>query len=248
MSHDAKLHSVTMSGAADRLRALSSAAGFETLSEFARAAGVAEPTMRQHLARDSIAKAAAELYIKAARRTGAKADWLLYGRGDPPNGVEPEERPAKQLTFADAGSVQISEVAVDARAGQGADGSFLISQENVSDAVVGTYSFPASGFRQAFGANAAEVVIAEVRGDSMMPTLYPGQKVMVHVNDRRPTPPGIFYIWDGMGLVIKRVELIPGSNPPLLRIKSDNPQYDSYERTVDETHINGRVILGFTRF
>jgi phage repressor protein C with HTH and peptisase S24 domain len=87
-----------------------------------------------------------------------------------------------------------------------------------------------------------------VLGDSMMPTLYPGQKVMVHINDKRPTPPGIFYLWDGMGLVIKRVELIPGSSPPTVRIKSDNPKYESYERTVDEARINGRVIMGFTRF
>ena len=82
----------------------------------------------------------------------------------------------------------------------------------------------------------------------MLPTLYPGQKVMVNTRDNRPTPPGLFYVWDGMGLVIKRVELVPGSNPPTVRIKSDNPKYDTYERTIDEAHINGRIILGFTRF
>jgi phage repressor protein C with HTH and peptisase S24 domain len=211
---------------------------------------VAETTMRQHLARDSIPKGAAELYARAGRKTGASVEWLLYGKGKPPKGVEPEDmpEPPRQLTFADAGTVTVPELEVQAVAGHGADSNFLITQADVSEAVVGQYSFPASGFRQAFGANASEVILAEVRGDSMMPTLYPGQKVMVHIHDRRPTPPGIFYIWDGMGLVIKRVELIPGSSPPTVRIKSDNPKYETYERTVDEAHINGRVILGFTRF
>lgn len=207
--------------------------------------------MRQHVARDSIPKTAALLYARAGRRTGVTLEWLLSGKGPPPKGVEPEERPEpspRQLSFADKASVTVPELEVHALAGQGADGQFLITQADAADAMTGQYSFPSAGFRQAFGANAGEVIIAEVLGDSMMPTLYPGQKVMVHIHDKRPTPPGIFYVWDGMGLVIKRVELIPGSNPPTVRIKSDNPKYETYERTVDEAHINGRVILGFTRF
>jgi phage repressor protein C with HTH and peptisase S24 domain len=238
-----------MNGPADRLRALSDACGYEALSEFARAAGVAESTMRQHLARNSIPKGAADLYVRAGRRTGVTVEWLLYGKGKGParfEGLPPKE--PTQLTFADAGTVDIPELEVHAMAGQGADGQYEIMQEAASDTVIGKYSFPAAGFRQAFGANASEVVVAEVMGDSMLPTLYPGQKVMVHITDRRPTPPGLFYVWDGMGLVIKRIELIPGSNPPTLRIKSDNPKYDTYERTVEEAYINGRIILGFTRF
>lgn len=206
--------------------------------------------MRQHIARNSIPKDAARLYIRAAKPTGADVPWLLYGTGTPPKGIDPEERyvePA-QLSFADHASVTVPELEVHALAGMGGDGNFEISQADAIDAMTGQYSFPAAGFRQAFGANASEVIIAEVLGDSMLPTLYPGQKVMVHLGDKSPTPPGIFYVWDGMGLVIKRVELIPGSSPPTVRIKSDNPRYDTYERTVDEAHINGRVILGFTRF
>lgn len=226
------------------------AAQFESLADFARAAGVADSTMRQHLARNSIPKDAARLYIRAAKRTGADVPWLLYGSGSPPKGIDPGDAhvaPA-QLSFADKASVTVPELEVHALAGLGADGNFEITQADAVDAMTGTYSFPAAGFRQAFGANASEVIIAEVLGDSMAPTLYPGQKVMVHLADKSPTPPGIFYIWDGLGLVIKRVELIPGSNPPTVRIKSDNPRYDSYERTVEEAHINGRVILGFMRF
>lgn len=45
-----------------------------------------------------------------------------------------------------------------------------------------------------------------------------------------PVPPGTFVIWDGMGLVAKRVEHVPQSDPPNVVLKSLNPEYASYER------------------
>lgn len=57
-----------------------------------------------------------------------------------------------------------------------------------------------------------------------------------------PVPPGIFAIWDGMGLVAKRVEHEPNSDPAMVVIKSVNPEYQTYERMADEVHIVGRVV------
>jgi phage repressor protein C with HTH and peptisase S24 domain len=91
-------------------------------------------------------------------------------------------------------------------------------------------------------------LIAEVRGDSVVPTLYSGQMMTVHTQDRRPAPPGKFHARDGMGLAVKRVESIPGRSLPTVRIKSDNPRYETCERTLNEARINGRVISGFTAF
>ena len=84
--------------------------------------------------------------------------------------------------------------------------------------------------------------IITVYGDSMEPTLPPGCRVLVDTGDRVPSPPGLFVVWDGLGLVIKRIELIAHSQPLTVRLSSDNPIYESYERTVDEAHISGRVI------
>ena len=42
-----------------------------------------------------------------------------------------------------------------------------------------------------------------------------------------PVPPDIFVIWDGMGLVAKRIERVPHSDPPELVLKSLNPEYYS---------------------
>ncbi len=57
-----------------------------------------------------------------------------------------------------------------------------------------------------------------------------------------PVPPGIFVIWDGMGLVAKRIEHVPHSEPPRVVLKSLNPEYDSYERSVEEVRVVGRAV------
>ena len=87
-----------------------------------------------------------------------------------------------------------------------------------------------------------ECVVVEVIGDSMAPEFAPGDKVLVDTANRRPTPPGYFALWDGLGTVIKQVEHIPHSDPPTLRIKSRNPEYETYEREASEVQIAGRVI------
>lgn len=235
-----------MNGPGDRLRALSESAGYESLSEFARASGVEESTMRQHIARDSVPKGAAALYIAKAKKTGATVEWLLYGKGKAPEGVEPTHRPVaeRRRRAPDDESVVVYQVDTGSMAGMGRDDGEVHVAAN--DAV-GIYTFPSAGFRQIYGALPESVVIDEVRGDSMQGTLWPGQRVMVDLRDRKPSPPGIFMVWDGMGMVLKRVELVPGSDPPTIRLTSDNPKYATYERTVDEAQICGRVIGLWTR-
>ncbi|MGE8141443.1 hypothetical protein ACQKOE_05660 [Novosphingobium sp. NPDC080210] len=51
----------------------------------------------------------------------------------------------------------------------------------------------------------------------------------------------MFVLHDGIGLVAKRLEHIPNSEPPVVRVLSDNKTYSAYERTADEVNIVGRV-------
>ncbi len=48
-------------------------------------------------------------------------------------------------------------------------------------------------------------------------------------------------VHDGMGLVAKRLEHVPNSDPPAVRIISDNPLYRPYECTAGEINIIGRI-------
>ncbi|TXL70129.1 S24 family peptidase [Vineibacter terrae] len=167
----------------------------------------------------------------------------LKGKGKARAGrqTQVDQTPDQPPVIGDASSVRVPEF--DVRAAMGPGGSLIeIDDATASDAVVGEYSFPRDGFRQLYGAPPDAVRIISVVGDSMTPTLFPGQKVMVDLTDRRPSPPGIFVVYDGLGLVLKRVEVVFGSDPPRVRISSDNQNHAPYERTLDEAHINGRVI------
>jgi phage repressor protein C with HTH and peptisase S24 domain len=50
----------------------------------------------------------------------------------------------------------------------------------------------------------------------MEPLLASGDRVLIDTSQRVPVPPGIFAIWDGMGLVAKRIEHEPNSDPAMV--------------------------------
>ena len=152
------------------------------------------------------------------------------------------ERTPPPVPRAVGDTVTVNELDVHTRAGLGADGDTVIMQSNEATAIVGAHVFPTASFREAYGVDAGRIRIIAVRGDSMEPKLWPGQRVMVDIEDRTPSPPGIFVVWDGLGLVIKRVEVIAGTEPLRVRISSANPEYLTYERLFSEAAINGRVI------
>lgn len=143
----------------------------------------------------------------------------------------PEQRVAAQE------SVSVQEMDVRAGAGGG-----TMAETTEVDAPVAEWRLPADLLRGQTTAPFAALRIITVYGDSMEPELPPGTKVIVDTSDRTPSPPGIFAVHDGLGLVLKRVEHIYGSDPPTVRLTSDNPRYAAYERTLDECHLQGRVI------
>jgi len=81
----------------------------------------------------------------------------------------------------------------------------------------------------------------------MEPLLSSGDRILIDTSQRAPVPPGIFVIWDGIGLVAKRIDHEPNSVPPKLVIKSVNPEYHTYSRNADEVNIVGRVIWAAKR-
>jgi phage repressor protein C with HTH and peptisase S24 domain len=103
------------------------------------------------------------------------------------------------------------------------------------------YHFQKSWIKNDLKSDPANLRIMHVVGDSMMPTLQDRDIVLVDTSRRSPTPPGIFVLHDGMGLVAKRLEHIPNSDPPRVRIISDNPHYSPYEGVADEINIIGRI-------
>ncbi len=104
------------------------------------------------------------------------------------------------------------------------------------------YYFRRSWIRTRLGAKPSDLRLMFVRGDSMEPSLCHNDIVLIDTSRKFPSPPGIFVLYDGFGLVAKRLELLSDTDRPTLRIISDNPHYSTYERSVDETRIAGRIV------
>ena len=100
---------------------------------------------------------------------------------------------------------------------------------------------------QQSGPHPADLRMITIDGDSMEPLLSSGDRILIDVRQRLPVPPGIFVIWDGMGLVAKRIEHVPNSEPPKVVIKSVNSQYDTCERAAEEVHVIGRAVWAARR-
>ncbi len=163
-----------------------------------------------------------------ARVLKVDRDWLIHGIGDvegtPPFIENPDEA-----------FVPIAQAGPRPSMGGGA-----VAAEH-DDSAGRAYHFRRAWIRHSLKASPSQLRIMHVEGDSMTPTLRDGDTVLVDMARRAPNPPGIFVLDDGLGLVAKRLEHIPNSDPPAVRVISDNKHYPEYERTADEIHIVGRI-------
>ena len=120
------------------------------------------------------------------------------------------------------------------------EGDVVVTKDSMPK---GTWPLPRFYLESYLGIKSpADLVVIEVVGDSMEPALRPGDRVLVNTGDRLPSPPGIFVLWDGIGIVLKRLENIHGATPATFRIMSENPQHRTYELSADTADVIGRVV------
>ncbi len=225
------LQSVTTQ--AERLALLQEAAGFSTLAEFARAAGVEPGTARQQANRNSIPSEAALKYVRAARSTGATVEWLLFGQGAgpkpaPDRPAEPEQRglfpaaPARRPQLAEApapppvptGKPDIP-VWASAAAGDG-DGAMILTSEPI-DYIKRTERTATVTDPWAF----------HVIGDSMLERLAQGDQVVI--NPAMPLLPMtdcVFVHQADDGAMYALVKRLLRANSDVWRVRQLNPAKD----------------------
>lgn len=145
-----------------------------------------------------------------------------------------------RTTHAPASHVAIPEYDVVTSAGPGALPELCSPEDGLRPAEY--WKIPRS-YISAFSDVPDKLAIIRVAGDSMEPEYQAGDRVLIDTSHRAPSPPGIYVLWDGYGLVLKRLELVPGMEEPRrVRIMSINPAYSAYKLTLDEIAINGRVV------
>lgn len=82
----------------------------------------------------------------------------------------------------------------------------------------------------------------DVRGQSMTPVLEHGDEVLIDTRDTNPAEPGLFVLWDSDGMVCKWVQLVHQSDPPRIKVSSENKRFDPHEPLAEQCRIFGRVV------
>ena len=137
------------------------------------------------------------------------------------------------------GTITIHELDVRAQGGPGADDAPL--NGSGGHTILDEWSLPAEYLRSHV-ASPSTVRVIRIVGDSMEPQYPAGDRVLVDTSHNVPSPPGVYVIWDGFGLVLKHVEVLAGRHPPIARLSSDNPAYEPYEVPVTDLRVQGRIV------
>lgn len=104
------------------------------------------------------------------------------------------------------------------------------------------FQFRKDWIRKKLGVAPDALRVLTIHGDAMVPSLHHGDVLLLDSAQQHPSPPGIFVLFDGVGLVTKRLELLPHADQPKLRIICDNPHYSTYETNLSDAHIMGRLV------
>ncbi|WP_206742896.1 helix-turn-helix transcriptional regulator [Erythrobacter sp. SG61-1L] len=144
---------------------------------------------------------------------------------------ETSEDPHLHMGLVDA-SVEIQVLPTWAGMGMGGTG----------DDDPGLMSFSRDLIERELKASPQALLAMAVEGNSMEPEFFGGDVLLVDTRRRSLAQPGAFCLWDGDGHVIKYLEKVPGSDPPLIRVISRNSMYQAHERLADEISVIGRVV------
>lgn len=176
-----------------------------------------------------------------AEAVGVSLVWLATGEGSPDSG--PILAPTNGERFhGHALADVIDEYApvplydVQAAAGHGA----VVGLESVTDMLL----FKRVWIHQELHANPSDLYLIHVDGESMEPTLRPGDVILVDRRNAQAVPrDGIYVMRMDDTLLVKRLQRLPGRK---VKVTSDNPAYDPFELSLDDPGddlaVIGRVV------
>ncbi len=147
----------------------------------------------------------------------------------------PQKRRRRTAPPAGAPLVAIPEMAVEAAADAGA-----LNEEFTGEKA--RWYLPEGMIRHEGDADPGSLRVLRAHGDSMEPLISDGDRLLVDLARRTPGTGEMAALWDGAGLVVKRVEVMPHEKPPRLRFHSANPDYEPYTCLAEEAHIVGKVV------
>ena len=197
-----------------RLRELITAAG--TASALAKKAGISQSGLHRYV---SGGEPTRKVLIALAEASDVNLDWLATGRG-PKND---KQAPVDSLT-----RVQL-----------------YSPPEPTKDTVSQTFKgiLTGVGFCRSWlgrhGFEAKNLAAANIRGNSMEPTIRSGDNILIDLTSREILDGEIYGIRDGESLMIKRLQRQLGGR---IRMISDNHLYPVIDAPMADVEIVGRVV------
>ena len=174
---------------------------------------------------------------KLAGLLGCKAEALHHAKRPPRRkGAEAKKPRRREMDQGPVPLAGVPEVDVEASAGPGALAEAFVAER-------ARWFLPEGMIRYEGDASPGAIRVLRVRGESMEPELSEGDRLLIDTARRVPATGEMFVLWDGSGLVVKRVEPVPGDgSAPELRLKSANPDYADYTCFAQDVYIVGKVL------
>ncbi len=166
------------------------------------------------------------------KKTGVSGTWLMTGEGSM---YEHGDAPEVKERISEHVATQGDYVLIPVMQGKISAGGGLVPDNNVETSC----AFQRSWIKRIGDSRTMSMI--RIRGDSMTPTLLDGDMVLVnHEINAVSVSGGIYAITFGDEIMIKRVEKIFPSGQ--LKIRSDNPDYESFIVDPVQVVINGKII------
>jgi phage repressor protein C with HTH and peptisase S24 domain len=106
-----------------------------------------------------------------------------------------------------------------------------------SEQVVDSIAFRADWIEQQLKAEPRDLILIEVEGDSMAPTIENSDLILANLGEPRFRQDGIYLLRRDRGLEVKRIQRRPDGK---LLVRSDNPKYEAM--AVGAVNVIGRVV------
>lgn len=194
-------------------------------------AGISEAQLYRYIAEESLPP------IDVVMRIAAVADkelvWLAGGEARP---YLYKEKNQEELTIREPGPNDYSYIRlynVSATAGGGA----IVASEDITD----TLAFKREWLQHNIGASSKDLALIHVEGESMEPTLRPGDIILIDRRDTIAAREGIYVLRMDDALLVKRLQRLPGGN---IKAISDNAAYSAFDLDQNEIKNNGIAIIG----
>lgn len=161
--------------------------------------------------------------VALARAARVSVEWLATG-SEPAQGAHAVTRAVEHgdFIFMPRNSIRFS---------SGRDG--ILRSEQVVDSI----AFRADWVKRALHTESRDLILIEVIGDSMAPTVEDSDLILANLAEPRFRQDGIYLLRHDGGLAVKRIQRRPDGK---LLVRSDNPKYEAM--VVSNVKIIGRVI------